>query len=343
MAVSSEPHDTPAGSQPRHPIAVVAERTGLSVDVLRVWERRYGAVVPTRGPGGQRLYSDADVERLRLLEAAVQGGRRVGAVARLTTPELAVLVHDDRAAALRRGDAARAMADRAPAGGEADAAGAARTGAADVVRRAMAHVRAFDPRALDALLRRTLALGGAAALLDGVVAPLLRRIGEDWHARRLGIAEEHAASAVIEALVLELMRTVATPDAGPTVLVATLAGGRHVIAAAMAGAAAAAEGWNVLFLGGPLPAADIAAAAASGDARAVAVSMLFAEDPARLVEELTLVRERLPAHVLVVAGGGAVAPLAAELERRGIVVGETLDALRLALRRTAATPRLAAG
>ena len=50
-----------------HPITVVSERTGLSQDVLRVWERRYGAVQPVRGPGGQRLYTDADIARLRLL------------------------------------------------------------------------------------------------------------------------------------------------------------------------------------------------------------------------------------------------------------------------------------
>src|SRR6476469_6934867 len=60
----------PQHALPRHPIAVVAERIGLSQDVLRVWERRYDAVSPARGPQGQRLYSDADVERLALIQAA---------------------------------------------------------------------------------------------------------------------------------------------------------------------------------------------------------------------------------------------------------------------------------
>ena len=79
-AMAPDPRDPPPTDAARHPIAVVAERTGLSIDVLRVWERRYSAVLPGRGPGGQRLYADADVERLRLLDAAVQGGRRIGAV-----------------------------------------------------------------------------------------------------------------------------------------------------------------------------------------------------------------------------------------------------------------------
>ena len=60
--------DNAGRTTPRHPIAVVTERTGLSQDLLRVWERRYRAVSPTRGPGGQRLYSDADIERLQLIQ-----------------------------------------------------------------------------------------------------------------------------------------------------------------------------------------------------------------------------------------------------------------------------------
>ena len=323
------PDPSPPTDRPRHPIAVVAERTGLSMDVLRVWERRHAAVAPGRGPGGQRLYADADVERLRLLGAAVQGGRRIGAVASLATPELAALVHDDRAAALRR-PAASPGDDPS-----ADGAAAAERAHAATVRAALAHARALDARGLDALLRRSLAIGGAVALTDGVIAPLLRQIGDEWHAGRLGIAEEHAASAVIEGLVVELLRTIAAPPGAPAVVVATLAGGRHAIAAAMAGVAAAAEGWGVLYLGTELPAADIALAAAAGDARAVAVSVVYVEERARLVRELAALRERLPAHVLLVAGGRAALAAAGELGRRGVVVGDSLEALRLALRRTA--------
>ena len=61
-----------------HPIAVAAERTGLTQDVLRVWERRYGAVKPKRGANGQRVYTDADLEQLRLLHAATHAGRSIG-------------------------------------------------------------------------------------------------------------------------------------------------------------------------------------------------------------------------------------------------------------------------
>src|SRR5215207_9740292 len=125
-AMPTESRGAAPASQPRHPIAVVAARTGLSQDLLRMWERRYGAVEPTRSAGGQRLYSDDDVERLRLIDAAVAAGRRVGRIARLPTRALAELVDEDRAAAPRRATvepASRPASERA------------------VVERALAHVR----------------------------------------------------------------------------------------------------------------------------------------------------------------------------------------------------------
>ena len=82
----------------KHPIRVVTTRTGLTPDLLRAWERRYGVVTPTRSTGGQRLYSDADVERLAMLHRAVLSGRAIRTVAELTDDELAALVGVDEQA-----------------------------------------------------------------------------------------------------------------------------------------------------------------------------------------------------------------------------------------------------
>ncbi len=81
--------------QHRHPMRVVTRRTGLSADLLRAWERRYDVVTPARSEGGRRLYSDADIERLRLLYRATLAGRSIGQVADLPTEALAALVRRD--------------------------------------------------------------------------------------------------------------------------------------------------------------------------------------------------------------------------------------------------------
>ena len=303
---------------PRHPIAVVAERTGLSHDILRVWERRYRAVTPVRTGGGERLYSDADIQRLQLLDAAVSGGRRIGRVAEPSTADLAQLVEEDRTAG-----AARAFPVAAPLPDHDAAAVAA----------ALERVRALDARGLDELLRRNAALVGVPAFLERAVAPLLRQIGEEWHAGRLSIAEEHMASAVIEAFVVSAVRAMAVPASAPRLLVATPPGSRHVIAAALVAAAAAADGWRVLFLGGDLPAAEISRAVAATGAHAVALSVVYMDDAGALLTELRRLRDELPAEVALVVGGRAVIPHERALARHGIEVGATADALRAVLRR----------
>jgi len=312
----SSPSDK-SDSSLRHPIAVVSERTGLSQDILRMWERRYGAVSPTRNAGGERLYSDADVARLRLLDAAVAAGRRISRVAGLSTPELEALVADDRAAQSSRVSGAPAARDAPPNA---------------LVEAALDRARALDARGLDEMLRRGAAVAGAPAFLEETIAPLLVRIGEMWHAGRISIGAEHVASAVIEAFTADVMRSLTAPGAARSVVVATPAGSRHVMGASLVAAAAAAEGWNVIFLGGDLPVAEIARAAAESGARAVALSVVYAADAADLVAQLRLLRERLAADVALIVGGRAVLPHARALSRSGLIVGETLDSLRSALR-----------
>src|SRR5512140_1340838 len=85
-------------TESRHPVRVVTRRTGLSVDVLRAWERRHHVVTPQRTPSGHRLYSDRDIERLVLLYRATLAGRHIGQLAPLGGRALAALVHQDASA-----------------------------------------------------------------------------------------------------------------------------------------------------------------------------------------------------------------------------------------------------
>jgi methanogenic corrinoid protein MtbC1 len=298
----------------RHPIAVVAERTGLTQDLLRIWERRYGAVTPDRGPDDKRLYSDDDVERLRLLDAAVRGGRRIGNLASLETTELASLVHGDLAAGRRP----LAM----PPDEEPDPA---------LIAAMMAAIRAFDSRAFDDQLRRAAALLGVPRFLESVLAPLLREVGDQWHEGRLTVAQEHFASSAAADMVSQAMRSVSAPNEAPRLLVTTLPESRHVIGAILAGAMAATDGWHVIFLGAELSPADIVSAATTSDADAVALSVTFSPDPGGTVEQIRRLRASLPPSVLLIVGGSAIQAVARDVAAAGIPVGATLEDLRQGL------------
>jgi MerR family transcriptional regulator, light-induced transcriptional regulator len=281
--------------RPLHPIGVVAMRTGLSSDVIRVWERRYGVVDPVRDDAGRRLYSDADVERLSLLGEATAAGRGISQLVSLTVPELRELVRSD--------EAARWSADRSPVRSEA---GGDATGA--VVERALDHARALDGPALERELRRAATLLGLTEFLEGVVVPLFRRVGEEWHGGRMSVSQEHLASGVAGSVLSRLAGELHGEGGAPLMVVATPAGEHHEIGALLVSAEAGAAGWRVAYLGPNVPAPDIAAAAADAEARCVALSVVFASDTAAAAE-VAAVRDALPGGVDLIIGGVASASM----------------------------------
>ena len=294
-----------------HPISVVAERTGLSPDVLRVWERRYAVVTPERDEAGRRLYSDADIERLRLLSQATSSGRSIGQLLELDAAELAALVRADEAARWQQ------PPRPAPDAGESG-----------YVERAFACARRFDAAGLEAELARGAARVGAGRFIEGIVVPLFRRIGDAWHAGEVGIAQEHMATAVAH-VVLDRVRT-SLPVAAdaPVLVVATPAGERHEIGALLAASAAAREGWRVTSLGADLPAREIATAALDAGARAVALSSIYPTDRAALAGELRTLRAALPARVALYVGGPGMTRLNGDGAIPGVTVLEDIGMLR---------------
>jgi DNA-binding transcriptional MerR regulator/methylmalonyl-CoA mutase cobalamin-binding subunit len=306
--------------EPRHPMGVVVQRTGLTSHVLRAWERRYGAVEPGRTEGGQRLYSDADVLRLRLLRRATEAGRAIGSVAGLSTQTLATLVGED--AGERRGDGSAGPGGRPGV-------------AARHLETCLEAADRLDAQALrDELMRAVVTLSAPAFVVE-VVGPLLHRVGELWEEGSMRPAQEHVVStAVRQVLDWLLGRYDASSDA-PLVVTGTVAGELHEFGAMLASVVAADVGWRVLYLGPSLPAEEIAMAASRSGASVVAVSVVDGEDldPDGPARELTELRMAVPPGVLVVAGGRRSAGVDVE----GVTVVPDLNSLRQVL--AAAGPR----
>lgn len=300
-----------------HPMRLVTVRTGLTPDLLRAWEKRYGAVTPVRSPGGQRLYSDADVERLALLARAIEGGRAIGQIANLSLGELQVMVEKD----------ARA---REPARASVVAAESWESLQAE----ALAAVNRFEPGELESTLRGAALRLGMDDMLDGVIGPLLLTIGTRWHAGLLSPAHEHVATDVIRRTLTWMMEKGAPLPMAPTVVVGTPAGQTHELGAMLAAAAAASHGWRVVYLGANLPAIDIAAVANHTRATAVALSLVHpAGDPAIDVA-LRDLRAALPKGTAILAGGTAAASYAQALDNVGALRFTSIRELRAWLRQT---------
>ena len=291
---------------------IVTRRTGLSPAVLRVWERRYGVVRPTRSPKGRRLYSDEDVERLRLLARATHGGRSIGQLAAMTIDELAQIVRQD------------AEEERATSPGEL--APPARR----ILEDAMPAIARLEAGALEDLLRRAMLTLPASAFLDDVLAPILRETGERWREGTLRPVHGQLTAAVVRR-VLDRFRESAPPRGALELVVATPAGQMHELGALMVAAAAAAEGWAVTYLGANLPAEDIAEAVRVTGARVLALSIVHPSGDRALAHELRELAARLPRATLLLVGGSAAVAYSAIIDEIGGERLGDLESLRVRL------------
>jgi len=318
-----------ANPPPRYPVRLVALRTGLTPHVLRAWERRYGVVVPSRSEGGQRLYSERDVERLRLLRRLTERGHAISRLAALPLDELNRL---DAALPSRE---AEAVAGRPARGGPYGAVEVSREAAGEFAAGALRATRRLDAAELQALLERAAVTLGVPAFLDAVVAPALEEIGHGWTERSVTVAQEHMATDVFRRVLGWLLRVYEAHGTAPRLTVATPPGQRHELGALMVAASAAAEGWAVTYLGPDLPVADLLSAAAQTGARAVGLSVVYPSDEVRLRAIVQETRAGLPEGVPLVIGGAAAAEVLPEAGAAGVLVMDSLSEFRALLQRLA--------
>lgn len=321
--VAGPPGETEAK---RHPIQVVSLRTGLSKDVLRAWERRYDVVHPARTDTGRRLYSDRDIDHLRLLRKASAAGRSLKQMARLSQADLSRLVEEDEAARELQ------QSEEAEAAAVPDADGLAEATydiTSDLVSECLTAVEALDQDRLHETLNRAVVTLPPAVLVERMIAPLMQRIGQMWWEQRLNPRHEHLASTAVRATLDQVLGALGRrPGESPHVVCATPNGQRHEIGAMLVAVTAAAAGWQVTYLGADLPVEEIAAAAVGLEARGVAISLVHPEDDPDLPVAIRRLRQLLLPETSLFAGGRAAAAYRKALEGAGAEVFSDLVTLR---------------
>lgn len=283
-----------------YPIGAVAKKTGLSVHTLRAWERRYAVVEPQRSAGGTRLYSTADVTRLRLLRRATQLGHSISQVADRDIETLRDLVREEIATPV----------DILPKESRENEAGW-------IVEEVLKSVELMDGSRVHALLMRAVVQLSVAEVVDDVLGPVLQKAGDLWAAGTICPANEHLLSVNVRRVLSWLLESVPVAERSPTLVVTTPAGHWHDIGAHIAGIFAAIGGWRVVFLGPNLPATDILRSVEILDARAVMLGVTMTESD-RLVDELEELRENVPPDVAILVGGRGAEPYREHLNRLSI-------------------------
>ena len=275
---------------PKYKIGAVSRLTGLTVDVVRVWQRRYQAITPQRSEGGSRLYSDSDVARLRKLRQAVELGHSIGQIAKLPDSELETL-------GVKQAQSLGAFAateNEAP-----DQYAIAR-------ERFLSAIERFDIVAADEEINRAATLYPPRVIVKNVVTPLLTEIGERWAHKDFGIAQEHVATNLIRNLLSSLFRLYPPREAADSVVLATHAGVKHEFGILIAALIAATRCWRVIYLGVDLPATEIVRAMKLSKSRLLLLSIIHQQNP-NTADELQFIADQVPHNARVwIAGADAL-------------------------------------
>jgi methanogenic corrinoid protein MtbC1 len=272
------------------PIQIASQRSGVTAHVIRIWERRYRALEPTRTGTNRRMYSEEDVRRLRVLGELTARGHRIGCLAELETGVLEGLLHEEQPQGERT-----FQVDTSPE----------LTTAEDYVSACMAAARAFEGERLRRLLQRARLQFGQRGMLRQVITPLIGQIGVAWQDGHLRSGQEHLGTAMIREVLMTPVPGSQTATSAPEMVVATPSGEIHELGALLVAASARDLGWRVTYLGPNLPAEEIAACARARQVRAVALSVVYPENCPVVLAQIRELRKLLPGEIVLAVGGRA--------------------------------------
>ena len=297
-------------------IRTVSELTSVPEPTLRAWERRYGLPRPSRTSSGYRMYSALEVEQVRRMKVLCERGVPAADAARTIRAE--------------------SVDGDLPSGSTLDPNAASLRAILDAVSR-------FDDRLLEVEVRKLMFLGSTGAIVDNVVTPALRRIGELWQAGQLSVGQEHFASQRLGTLLRDLLRLSRGADSEASVLLACFADDEHELGLLTAAVRLSDWGFRPLFLGAKTPPSAVRGSIAALAPSLVAFSVTVAPGRARALE---LVTEYAAAcgRVPWVVGGAGVADVADLVRSQGGVVAEDgssalFDTARAVLARVTAAAR----
>lgn len=263
-------------------IKQAALRAGVSVQVLRAWERRYGIVHPDRTPSGYRLYDETAIDRVRAMRQLVDDGWSASQAARQIEAHGVPV--------------ARAPLPRLP---QDDVGGGSDLSAAFVEAAA-----GLDEGRVEAILDDLFASSSFERAIERQVMPALRALGDAWARGMVSVAAEHAASHAVLRRLSAAFEAAGRLDVESPVLVGLPPGSRHELGALAFATAARRRGIGVVYLGADVPEPSWRDAASVTGARGVVVGIPTLEDRAA-AEAVAQAMIEIGGVVIAVGGLGA--------------------------------------
>ena len=296
-----------------YPIKAVSKLTGLSLHVIRAWERRYSVVTPLRTDTNRRLYSANDVEKLMLLKEASKRGYSIGNIADLKMEELRLIVGKTNETVIPLPESVIISRENYDS---------------DYLTNSIEAVKNMNVNALERELYKALVEMPQFRFVEEVISPLLERIGEMWKNGDIRIVNEHISTGVIRKFLTSLIDNNTIPNNAPSIIIATPKGQLHELGALIIAAIASSDGWNVTYMGPDLPGEEIAAAINRLKPKIVALSIVYPSDDHVLQKEMAKLKNLLNNGVTILAGGRSTGYYKSALDSMNAKIISGIDEFR---------------
>jgi len=300
----------------KYPIQAVSRATGLSMHVIRAWEKRYNAIEPGRTDTNRRLYSEEDIQKLRLLNDVIHQGHSISSVANLSLDELKKILHREKTSENNF---------------DTNSTSSIKNNVSDIISECIESIKNYDAKKFETLLLSASAKLTQPTLLEELIIPLVYKVGDLWHNGEIRVANEHLATSVVHSFLYNLLDSYSVSSSAPLIVSATPRGQEHDLGALIVGVVAASSGWRVVYLGANLPSEEISSAADQLDAQAVALSLVYPKDDPHLRLELKKLHQLLPSDVTLIVGGRAAEGYYNTLNEIGAVIVKSSKLFRVEL------------
>lgn len=256
-------------SQAMYGPSEVERLTGIPMNTLRAWERRYGVPKPTRGPGGHRVYSETELQALQWIRKQLSAGVSIShAIANLKAQQPASpSMHPE-----------------------------------SLVAEFLAACEQFDERRAEKILSDAFAFHTVERVCVQVLTPALQELGRCWASGRCSVAVEHFTSSLIQAQLYSVLRALPAPPNRPLFFVACAPGEHHGLAPLMFTVLMRRAGWRALFFGSNLPLEDLSAVVPDLKPDVMVLSVTMPENLDILQDQLGILRKAGSAPPVILGG-----------------------------------------
>ncbi len=311
----------------------VEKQTGLSQHIIRIWERRYKAVTPARSETGRRVYTERDIERLKLIKQLTEDEYRISQVATLSLEKLKNLCL--RIKKIIPPPTAKPAFE-----------------IKDLVASSLEAIGNLDSSTLDLCLAQASITMSPVLIVENFMIPLINKIGDEWRSGTLRAVHAQFATSLIRPFLIGLSKGDANPPGNPLILGALLQGQLHEFGILFSLAFAAVTGWRTNYLGPSLKTEEIAAGVHQLSPKVIVLNLEYPFNDPLIYKELIQLKKLIPASVHIITGGpvaeslwlGAsspgvkvdnenegLEPLAQVLNEIGVEHVQNLDELRIVL------------